>query len=41
MREQSLRIATNVLLVERGDLLVRVEGTPTKAEAIRIAESLR
>ena len=41
VREQSLRIATNVLLVERGELLVRVEGTPTKAEAIRIAESLR
>jgi hypothetical protein len=41
VRENSLRLAGNVLVLERDDLLVRVEGTPSKAEAIRIAQSLR
>jgi hypothetical protein len=36
-----LRVAGNVLLVERDELLVRVEGDLPKAEAVRIARSLR
>jgi hypothetical protein len=39
--ERPLRLAANVLLVERGALLVRMEGSLGKDEALRIAESLR
>ena len=39
--ESELRLAQNVLLVERGDLLVRLEGAFSREQAIRIAGSLR
>lgn len=38
--EQSVRLAGNVLLWERGDLTLRIEGDITKQQAIRIAESM-
>jgi hypothetical protein len=38
--EHELRLAQNVLLVERGDLLVRLEGAFSRERAIRIARSL-
>jgi hypothetical protein len=38
--EHELRLAENVLLVERGDLLVRLEGAFSREQAIRIAGSL-
>jgi hypothetical protein len=41
LTEGSLRLAGNVLLVERDRLLVRVEGDLRKEEAVRIARSLR
>jgi hypothetical protein len=41
LREETLRLAGNVLLVERDRLLVRLEGDLDRATAVRIAESLR
>lgn len=41
LTERSLRLVGNVLLVERGRLLVRVEGDLPKDQAVRIARSLR
>jgi hypothetical protein len=41
VREDSLRLAGNVLLVERGPLLARIEGAPSKQRALEIADSLR
>jgi hypothetical protein len=41
LREDSLRLAGNVLLVERGRLLVRLEGAISRARAVAIARSLR
>jgi hypothetical protein len=38
--EHELRLAQNVLLVERGKLLVRLEGAFSRERAIRIARSL-
>jgi hypothetical protein len=38
--ETELRLAQNVLLVERGDLLVRLEGAMSRARAVQIARSL-
>ena len=38
--ERDLEVAQNVLLVERGPVLVRLEGAFGKREAIRIARSL-
>jgi hypothetical protein len=38
--EQSVRLAANVLLWERGDLTLRIEGDITRDQAIRIAESM-
>jgi hypothetical protein len=38
--ETELRLAQNVLLVERVDVLVRLEGTMSREQAIRIARSL-
>ena len=38
--ETELRLAQNVLLVERGDVLVRLEGAFSRERAIRIARSL-
>ena len=38
--EHELRLAQNVLLLERGDLLVRLEGAFSRERAIRIARSL-
>jgi hypothetical protein len=35
------RLATNTLLWRRGDLLLRLEAHISKAEALRIAESMR
>jgi hypothetical protein len=40
MTEHELRLAENVLLLERGDLLVRLEGAFSRRQAIRIARSL-
>ena len=40
-REDSLRLAGNVLLVERGELLVRIEGAPSRERALEIYSSLR
>jgi hypothetical protein len=37
--EQTVRLAGNVLLWERGDLTLRIEGDITREQAIRIAES--
>jgi hypothetical protein len=39
--ERELRIAQNVLLVEQGDLLVRLEGAFGRERAIELARSLR
>jgi hypothetical protein len=41
VREGTLRLAQNVLLVEHGRVLVRIEGPLGKPEALRIARSLR
>jgi hypothetical protein len=41
LRQRSLRLAANVLLVERSGALVRLEGQFHRAEAILIARSLR
>lgn len=38
--ESTVRAAGNVLLVERGRLLVRIEGVPSRANAIEVARSL-
>ena len=40
IREQDLRIAQNVLLLERGDVLVRLEGAFDRARAVELARSL-
>ena len=40
-REQPLRLAQNVLLLERGDVLVRLEGAFGRARAVELARSLR
>jgi hypothetical protein len=40
VRRETFRLAGNVLLWERGDLTLRLEGVPTKAEALRIARSI-
>ena len=40
-REEKLRIAQNVLLLERGDVLVRLEGAFDRDKAIELARSLR
>jgi hypothetical protein len=39
--ETELRLAQNVLLVERGDVLVRLEGAMSRERAVRIARSLQ
>jgi hypothetical protein len=39
--EDELRLAQNVLLLERGPLLVRLEGALDRAQAVEIARSLR
>jgi hypothetical protein len=41
LREHTLRLAGNVLLLERGRLLVRIEGAPTQRRALEIAQTLR
>jgi hypothetical protein len=41
IREETFRLAGNVLLWRRGDLTLRLEGVETKEEALRIAESAR
>jgi hypothetical protein len=40
-REEQLRIAQNVLLLEHGNLLVRLEGAFDRARALELARSLR
>ena len=40
-QETELRIAQNVLLLERGNLLVRLEGAFDRARALELARSLR
>jgi hypothetical protein len=39
--DAELRLADNVLLLERGDLLVRLEGAFERERAVEIARSLR
>jgi hypothetical protein len=39
--DEELRVAQNVLLLERGDLLVRFEGAFSRARAVELARSLR
>jgi hypothetical protein len=39
--ERPLLVAANVLLLERGDVLVRLEGRFSRDEAMRLAQSLR
>jgi len=41
LREESLRLAANALLVQRGGLLVRLEGAFSRRRAIALARSLR
>jgi hypothetical protein len=41
VREETFRLAGNVLLWQRGELTLRLEGVATRAEALRIAESVR
>lgn len=41
LEERELRLAENVLLVERGPLLVRLEGAFERDEALALARSLR
>ena len=41
LSERELRLAANVLLLERGRLLVRLEGAFDRAEALALARSLR
>jgi hypothetical protein len=41
LREEQTRLAGNTLIWQRGDLTLRLEGELSKAEAIRIAESMR
>lgn len=40
-RSERVRLAGNVLLWEQGDLTLRLEGAPSKDEAMRIAASIR
>jgi hypothetical protein len=40
-REENLRIAQNVLLLERGSVLVRLEGAFDRDKAVELARSLR
>jgi hypothetical protein len=39
--EGQLRLADNVLLLERGNLLIRLEGAFDRRRAVEIARSLR
>jgi hypothetical protein len=41
IEEERIRAAGNVLLIERGRLLIRIEGELSQARAVRIARSLR
>jgi hypothetical protein len=41
IREGSIRLARNVLLLERGRVLVRLEGAFSRQRAVEIAQSLR
>ena len=41
VRDESYRLAGNVLLWEDGDLLLRLESALSKEEALRIASSVR
>lgn len=40
MRDETLRLATNTLLIDEGGTIVRIEGDLTKAQALQIAASL-
>lgn len=40
-RDESIRLAANVLLWEQGDLLLRLEGALSQEQALRIAASVR
>jgi hypothetical protein len=40
VREDTIRLAGNVLVWQRGSLTLRLEGVETKAEAVRIARSV-
>jgi hypothetical protein len=41
LREEQTRLAANTLIWQRGDLTLRLEGQLSKAEAVRIATSMR
>jgi hypothetical protein len=40
VRYETLRLATNTLLVDKGGVIVRIEGDLTKAQALKISASL-
>jgi hypothetical protein len=40
VRFETLRLATNTLLIDEGGVIVRIEGDLTKTQAVKIAESL-
>ena len=40
VRDETVRLADNVLLWEDGPVTLRLEGAPTKADALRIAASM-
>jgi adenine deaminase len=40
VRYETLRLATNTLLIDEGGTVVRIEGNLTKAQALQIAGSL-
>jgi hypothetical protein len=39
-RDETMRLATNTLIFDNGDTVVRIEGNLTKAQALEIAKSL-
>lgn len=41
IREETLRLAGNTLLWQRGELLLRLESALSRAEALRVARSVR
>ena len=40
VRFETLRLATNTLLIDEGGTIVRIEGDLTKAQALQVAASL-
>jgi len=40
VRPETMRLATNTLIVDEGGTVIRIEGNLTKAQALEIAASL-